>query len=76
MRLEKRFRIGAPFSIGAYLDVINLMGRSGCNITPNPGDYFNYEDPENPTFSNYGTYGDINDAYGNRVYKVSVRFKF
>jgi hypothetical protein len=76
MRVEKRFRIGEIFSIGAYLDIINLMGRSGYDVTANPGGYLHYEDPDNPTFSRYGTYGDISNAYGNRVYKVSLRFTF
>ncbi len=76
MRVEKRFRIGDTFSIGAYLDIINLMGRSGYDITGNPGGYVDYSDPNNPTFDRFGTYGDITGAYGNRVYKVSLRFTF
>jgi hypothetical protein len=76
MRVEKRFRIGDTFSIGAYLDIINLMGRSGYDITGNPGGYVDYSDPNNPTFERFGTYGDITGAYGNRVYKVSLRFTF
>jgi hypothetical protein len=76
MRVEKRFRVGESFSIGAYLDIINLMGRSGYNITGNPGGYVDYSDPSNPTFERFGTYGDITGAYGNRVYKISLRFTF
>ena len=76
MRMEKRFRIGETFSIGAYLDIINLMGRSGLDITGNPGGYIDYTDPNNPTFERFGTYGNITGAYGNRVYKVSLRFTF
>ncbi|MGD8540499.1 MAG: TonB-dependent receptor, partial [Candidatus Aminicenantes bacterium] len=81
MRVEKRFRIGETFSIGAYLDIINLMGRSGFDITGNPGGYVHYDyenDPDHsePWFERYGTYGDISGAYGNRVYKISVRFTF
>lgn len=76
LRVEKRFRFGERFSIGAYLDIINLMGRSGLDITSNPGGYLDYSDPANPTFSRFGTYGNITGAYGNRVYKVSLRFTF
>jgi hypothetical protein len=76
MRVEKRFRVGETFSIGAYLDIINLMGRSGYNITGNPGGYVDYTDPDNPTFERFGTYGNITGAYGNRVFKVSLRFTF
>jgi hypothetical protein len=76
MRVEKRFRLGETFSIGAYLDIINLMGRSGYDITGNPGGYVDYSDPNNPTFERFGTYGDITGAYGNRVFKVSIRFTF
>lgn len=76
LRAEKRFRIGDVFTIGAYLDIINLMGRSGFNITANPGGYVDYSDPTSPTFERFGTYGDITNAFGNRVYKFSVRFTF
>ena len=76
MRVEKRFRVGETFSIGAYLDIINLMGRSGLDITGNPGGYVDYSDPDNPTFERFGTYGNITGAYGNRVFKVSLRFTF
>jgi hypothetical protein len=76
LRVEKRFLIGETFSIGAYLDILNLMGRSGYNITSDPGGYVDYSDPDNPTFERFGTYGDITGAYGNRIYKVSIRFTF
>ena len=35
-----------------------------------------YSDPENPTFTRFGTYGNINSAYGTRVIKVSLRLTF
>jgi hypothetical protein len=76
MRVEKRFRIGETFSIGAYIDIINLMARSGFNITGNPGGYVHQEDPNNPYFERFGTYGNITGAYGQRVYKISLRFTF
>jgi hypothetical protein len=76
MRLEKRFRFGDAFSIGAYLDVLNLLGRSGYIIDSNPGGYLDYSDPDNPAFERYGTYGNIEEAYGTRVFKVSLRFTF
>ena len=71
-----RFRIGETFSIGAYLDIINLMGRSGYDVSSNMGGYLDYSDPDNPTFENWGSYGDISEAYGVRTLKVSVRFTF
>jgi hypothetical protein len=76
LRLEKRFRIAETFTIGGYVDVLNALGRSGYNITSNPGGYLDYSDPANPTFERFGTYGDIGGAYGNRVIKVSLRFTF
>jgi hypothetical protein len=76
LRLEKRFHIGDKFTIGGYLDVLNALGRSGYFIESNPGGYLDYSDSDNPTFERYGTYGNIGDAYGIRVFKVSLRFTF
>jgi hypothetical protein len=76
LRVEKRFRFGDAFSIGAYLDILNLLGRSGYLINSNPGGYLDYSDPDNPTFERYGTYGNIEEAFGTRVFKVSLRFTF
>ncbi len=76
LRLEKRFRLGEIGTIGGYVDIINALGRSGYNITSNPGGYVDYSDPSNPTFERFGNYGDITGAYGNRVFKVSLRFTF
>jgi len=76
LRLEKRFRLGEIGTIGGYIDIINALGRSGLNITGNPGGYVDYSDPSNPTFERFGTYGNITGAYGNRVFKVSLRFTF
>ncbi len=75
LRVEKRFRIGETFTVGGYVDILNALGRSGYNITSNPGGYIDHRvDP--PTFIRYGTYGNISGAYGNRVIKVSLRFTF
>jgi hypothetical protein len=76
MRVEKRFRFGQSFSIGGYIDIINLMGRSGYDVSSNMGGYLDYSDPENPTFERWGSYGDISEAYGVRTIKVSLRFTF
>jgi hypothetical protein len=76
LRIEKRFPIGDFGTIGGYVDIINALGRSGYEITGNPGGYVDYSDPANPTFERFGNYGDIDEAYGNRVFKVSLRFTF
>jgi len=77
LRLEKQFRIGETMRVGGYIDVLNALGRSGFDITGNPGGYVYYnDDPNNPTFERYSTYGDISGAYGNRVVKLSLRFSF
>jgi hypothetical protein len=76
MRVEKRFRFGDAFSVGAYVDIINLMGRSGYDVSSNMGGYLDYSDPANPTFEQWGSYGDISEAYGVRTIKVSFRFTF
>jgi hypothetical protein len=76
LRIEKRFPIGDFGTIGGYIDIINALGRSGYSITGDPGGYLHLEDPANPTFSNWTNYGDISGAYGNRVFKLSLRFTF
>ena len=63
-------------AVGGYVDVINALGRSGYNITANPGGYLDYSDPNNPTFERFGGFGDISSAFGNRTVKVSLRFTF
>jgi hypothetical protein len=75
LRIEKRFRIGETLTVGGYVDILNALGRSGYNITANPGGYVHY-DTATPSFSRYGTYGNISSAYGNRVIKASLRFTF
>ena len=76
LRLEKRFRIGEKFYVGGYLDIMNAMGRSGYTVNPNPGGYLDYSDPENPTFERWSDYGEFMDAYGTRIFKVSLRLTF
>jgi len=76
LRIEKRFPIGDFGTIGGYIDIMNALGRSGYEITGNPGGYVDYSDPANPTFERFGNFGDITGAYGNRVFKVSLRFTF
>jgi hypothetical protein len=76
LRIEKRFPLGDFGTLGGYVDIINALGRSGYDITGNPGGYIDYSDPANPTFERFGTFGDITGAYGNRVFKVSLRFTF
>jgi outer membrane receptor protein involved in Fe transport len=76
LRIEKRFKVGERFSIGGYLDILNALGRSGYNVSSNPGGYLDYSNPAKPTFTRYGNFGTITGAYGNRVFKVSLRFMF
>jgi len=76
LRIEKRFRLGELGTIGGYIDIINALGRSGYTIDSDPGGYLDYSDPASPTFTRYGNYGDVTAAYGNRIFKVSLRFTF
>ena len=54
--------------------VFGLFFLVSCGLTESQ--YVDYSDPANPTFSRFGTYGDITGAYGNRVFKLSLRFTF
>jgi len=76
LRIEKRFPLGDFGTLGGYVDIINALGRSGYEISSDPGGYVDYSDPANPTFTRWGDYGNIDEAYGNRVFKVSIRFTF
>ena len=76
LRIEKRFRIGESFIIGGHVDIVNALGRSGYHISSNPGGYVDYSDPANPTFERFGNYGDISEAFGNRVIRISLRLTF
>jgi hypothetical protein len=76
LRIEKRFPLGDFGTIGGYIDIINALGRSGYEIESCPGGEVDYSDPANPTFTNWGAYGHLEEAFGNRVFKVSIRFTF
>ncbi len=76
LRIEKRFPLGDFGTIGGYIDIINALGRSGYEISSDPGGYVDYSDPANPTFTRWGDYGNIDEAYGNRVFQVIIRFTF
>jgi hypothetical protein len=75
MRLEKSFSFGDFAKLGLILDVFNLFGRSGYNISQNPNPYiYPYRDP--PEIRLDTDYGDITSAYGVRSIRFGVRFTF
>jgi len=76
LRFEKRFSLTSSISLGAYIDVLNVLGWSNIDVFADPGGYLDYRDPANPKFSRYGNFGDISGVYGNRIIKVSLRFIF
>jgi hypothetical protein len=75
MRLEKTFNISDFGKLGFIIDVFNLFGRSGYNVTGNPNPYiWPYRDP--PEIDLSSTYGDLTSAYGVRSIRFGVRFTF
>jgi hypothetical protein len=70
-------KIGAEYEYtDGYVDIINALGRSRYQISSNPSGTVDYSDPANPTFTRYGDYGNIDEAFKNRVFKVSISFTF
>jgi len=76
LRLEKKFSLTHSVSVGAYLDVLNVLGWNYVDVFADPGGYLDYRDPDNPKFTRYGNFGDISGAYGSRIVKVSLRVTF
>lgn len=72
LRIEKFFGIGNFSRFGVFVDILNVFGESGYNITQNPGGYIY----TNGSFQYYPNYGRFTGAYGMRTYKVSARFTF
>lgn len=72
LRLEKFFNIGNLGRFGVFVDVLNVFGERGINVSQNPGGRV-YNDG---TFLRSSTYGQLTGIYGIRTYKVSARFTF
>lgn len=79
IRLEKEFRIGDFGRIGAYIDVLNLLGWSNVSVGRN--DVYRYNpseenvsEPSNVTLQS--AYKLISSITGVRQVKVSLRFSF
>jgi hypothetical protein len=78
LRLEKEISIKGIGRIGAYLDVLNALGRKGINIGVADSGWW-YPVAENTLEGNKVTnvsYKQINSLYGQRVFKASLRFSF
>lgn len=71
-RVEKIFRIGDFGSIGFFIDVLNVFGENGYNISQDPGGTV-YNDG---TFQRHSNYGSFTGIYGLITFKVSARFTF
>jgi hypothetical protein len=75
MRVEKSFTLGEFGKLGLIVDVFNLFGRSGYNISQNPNPYiWPYRDP--PEIDLDSDYGLLTSAYGVRSVRFGVRFTF
>ncbi len=72
LRMEKAFGIASFGRLGLFVDILNVFGARGYNITQNPGGRL-YNDG---TFTRHSSYGRFTGAYGLRTFKLSVRFTF
>ncbi len=72
LRIEKFFTVGTFGRLGFFVDILNVMGDYGYNISNNPGGRVYTDD----TFVIDSNYGDISGATGQRTFKVSARFTF
>lgn len=79
LRIEKEFRIGHVGTLGAYIDVINVMGSTNLDVGTNEISSWKpeaegYGQPGNVNLTPY--YGEVYSLSGVRVLKVSLRFSF
>ena len=78
-RLEKEFRIGDFGRLGAYIDILNVLGWSGVNVGIN--DVSRWE-PQAEGFNQPGkltlssSYKVVSSVSGTRTIKFSIRFSF
>lgn len=72
IRLEKSFNVKEFGRIGIFLDVINVLGEKGYEISQDPGGRV-YNDG---TFQRWPVYGQFTNIYGLTIFKLSARFTF
>ena len=72
LRIEKSFSIGSFGSLGLYVDVFNLFGRSGFSTIQDPQGRL-YASGQYSLRSNYG---DIISNFGVRSLRIGAKFKF
>ena len=70
--IEKVFNISSIGTLGVFLDITNAFGDSGYAANGDKGGRI-YNDG---TFQQWPTYGQLNDVWGLRTFKVSARFTF
>ncbi len=75
MRVEKSFALGDFGKLGLIMDVFNLFGRSGYNISQNPNPYI-WPSRDPPEIDYDSDYGMLTSAYGVRSIRFGVRFTF
>jgi len=75
LRLEKTFKLG-PGTIGAYVDIFNLLGSYTLTVAKNPGGTWEPDD-ENTTAGTYtvGNMG-LRGFSGSRQFRFSVLYRF
>ena len=79
IRLEKQFKIGERFTIGAYIDAFNLLGWKRLNVGTddilryNPSAE-NVREPSGITLES--TYKKISSVVGTREFRFSLKFTF
>ncbi|MCP2605315.1 TonB-dependent receptor, partial [Candidatus Aminicenantes bacterium AH-873-B07] len=78
LRVEKEFSLGKYGRIGAYVDVLNVLGYSNVSIGQNPGGTWMPVAPNTNvgTYIPSGTYKVITGVTGSRVVKFSIRWSF
>ncbi len=79
LRIEKEFRIRRIGSIGAYVDVLNLLGSKSVSVGLNPIDRYtpsapNTMEPDKITKS--ASYKLISGVSGMRYFRLCLRYRF
>lgn len=75
LRLEKTLNLRRFAKLGFYLDIFNVLGRSGLNVNQDPAGSLRY-DQTTASYAPSSTFGQIISLYGVRSFRLGARVSF